>query len=247
MNRERLLTIAGYDTTLLRQLSPPDRAALRGAAAAWLVACLLLGLAAGYAAALIHPSPIAPVAGGLGIAMLTINFLRVVNAGGGMSLSHTLAKSEAATNHYRPGLAPAIVFVVLAAILAQPAQLPFWPELDEQVETHRQTLITQHNIAATHLGTDADYYRTQLETAGFPIFRIQLLWKHPKRALRLTALFCLLVLLPTFWSQVISIKAHRAYERQRSYRNHIAVAALQREGKQQQAEFLHQWRRRTQS
>jgi hypothetical protein len=241
MEQERILSLLGYDPELLQELSNEERHAIRGSAIVWLIACLTLGVAAGYSATLIQPSMLASLIGGLGVGILTLNLLRVVNAGGGSPMYRTLQRSEAAAARHRPSLIPAVVFGVLAAILSQPGQLPLWPELDQEVELHRQTLITQHDAAATDLGTDASYYREELEAAGFPIFRIKLIWRDPRRALRMTALLCLLVLLPGFWSQVISIKGQRAYELARCRRSHEALVALRREGRAEARALLAQW------
>ncbi len=241
MKPERILSLVGYDPALLHSLSQENRNALRGAAVVWLVACVVLGLSAGYAATLIQPQLWGSVLGGIAVAVLMVNLLRVVNAGGGSPLRATRRASEAAARSYRPSAVPAVVFGVLAAILAQPGQLAFWPEIDAQVDEHRQALIAQHEVAAKNLGTDADYYRDELEAAGFPIFRIKLMWKDPRRALRYTAILFLLVLLPSFWSQVISIKGHRAYELERTRRSHDAKLALRKAGRQEAATLLKQW------
>lgn len=241
MDRERILSLLGYDPELLAKLSVVDRNAVRASAVVWLIACLVLGGAAGYSAALIQPTLWGALLGGVCVTILMVNLLRVVNAGGGSQLCRHLRESEAKAAKYRPSLVPAVVFGVLAAILSQPGQLPFWPELDKEVEEHRQALIAQHEIAATDLGTDADYYGEELRQAGFPIFRIQLIWKDPRRALRMTAILCLLVLLPSFWSQVVSLKGHRAYELARSRRSHESISQLRREGREEARALLRQW------
>jgi hypothetical protein len=241
MDRERILCLIGYDPELLNRLPEEQRHVLRGSAVVWIVACVILAVAGGYAATLIQPNLGIAIAVGFGVAILTVNLLRVVNAGGGSELRRTRRGSEAAAAKYRPSLIPAVVFGVLAAMLSQPAQLPFWPELGDQVEEHRQILIEQHEIAAADLGNNAEYYREELEAAGFPIFRIKLIWKDPKRAARMTILLCLLVLLPGFWSQVISLKGHRAYEKERGRRSHDERERLGREGREQVATILGQW------
>lgn len=241
MKRERILSLLGYDKALLRQLSASDCSSLRGAGVAWLVACLILGLAAGYSAGLVLPGRFSAVVGGVGVGLLTLNLLRVVTAGGGSRRLGTLEQDEAACRSFRPSLIPAIVFGVLAAILAQPAQIPFWPDLEPQVEAHRQALIEQHEVAATRLSTEADYYSEELQAAGFPIFRLKLIWKDPKRAVRLTFIICLLVLLPAFWSQVFSIEGIRAYELERCRRTHGAKDSLESEGRAEVDAILRQW------
>ena len=241
MDRERILSLVGYDPELLGRISETNRQVLRGSAVVWLVACLILAVAGGYAATLIQPNLAVAIGVGIAVAILTVNLLRVINAGGGSQLRRTRKRSAAAAAKYRPSLIPAVVFGVLAAMLSQPAQLPFWPELNEKVEAHRQELIEQHEVAAADLGNNADYYREELEAAGFPIFRIKLIWKDPKRAFRMTIILCFLVLLPAFWSQVVSLKGHRAYESERARRSHDALERLTREGREQTAQILGQW------
>ncbi len=241
MKRERILSLIGYDPALVNELELVDRNAIRGAAVVWVVSCLVLGVAAGYAASLIQPNLWGSIVGGIGVAVLTVNLLRVMNAGGGSRPLATRRASLAAAARYRPSLVPAMVFGVLAAILSQPAQLPFWPDLDHDVREHRQELIAQHEVAAKNLGTDGDYYREELQSAGFPIFRIKLIWKDPKRVLRYTAILCLLVLLPSFWSQVISLQGHRAYERERVLRSHASKLALAKSGREETTRLLAQW------
>ena len=241
MNRERILSLVGYDPELLATLSIAERNAVRASAVVWLIACLLLGGAAGYSASLIQSTLWGALLGGVSVTVLMGNLLRVVNAGGGSPLRRNLRASEASAAKYRPSLIPAVVFGVLAAILSQPGQLPFWPELEQEVEAHRQELIAQHEVAAADLGTDADYYGEELAAAGFPIFRIQLIWKNPPRALRLTAILCMLVLLPAFWSQVVSLQGHRAYELARCRRSHESISRLRREGRDEARALLSQW------
>lgn len=241
MQRERILTTIGYDSSLVAELSEKDRSSLRGAAVSWLVACVVLGVAAGYAAHLVLSGTAAPVIGGITVTLLTVNLLRVITAGGGSKLGATVAESEEECRRYRPSLIPALVFGVLAIILAQPAQIPFWSELEPQVELHREQLIEQHNVAAMELGTNADYYRAELEAAGFPIFRLKLIWQDPKRAVRLTFIILFLVLTPAFWSQIFAIESIRAYERERARRKHEAAIALDREARHTITELLGHW------
>ena len=47
---ERILSLLGYDRDLLSSISEKHRGSLRGAAASWLLACVVLGGAAAYAA-----------------------------------------------------------------------------------------------------------------------------------------------------------------------------------------------------
>ncbi len=241
MGNERILALLGYDSALVARMSEKHRGALRGAAVSWLSACLILAGASAYAAWLILPGAVAPIVGGISVALLTVNLLRVVHAGGGSRIGNTLEESEDTCRTYRPSLIPALVFGVLAMILAQPAQIPFWSDIEPEVEEHRRALIDQHNVAATHLGTDADYYRAELEAAGFPIFRIKRIWQDPKRAVRLTVIVLVLVLLPAVWSQLFAIESVRAYQWQRSKRAHHEVLALQRGARSDINELLSRW------
>ena len=241
MKKERILCLLGYDPELLRELRARDRQSLRGSAVAWLVACFVLSLAAAHAFWLVLPLPWVPVVGGLGLMILTVNLLRVVVAGGGSELGGSPSQGKARCRKYRPSLVPALVFAVLGGLLSQPAQLPFWPELEDEVEEHRQTLILQHNDASEALGTDPRYYREELESAGFPIFRLKLIWREPHKALRWTAVIFLIVLLPAFWSQFVSLQSRRAYEWQRfrrAYRHRKELGAVERE---RVSRLLGQW------
>ncbi len=187
------------------------------------------------------PSVAAPFVGGLSIGLLTLNLLRVVHAGGGSELRATREESDAHGATYRPSLIPALVFALLAGILAQPAQIAFWPSLDAQVEEHRSTLIEQHQVASSALGTDADYYSEELEQAGFPIYRLSLIWNHPGRAIRLTLVFLAFVLLPALWSQLFAISGIRAYEKARGQRTRRRIVLAQRESAVEVRTILSRW------
>ncbi len=223
---ERVLALLGYERDLLFSISEKHLGTLRAAALSWLVACLVLGAAAAFAGWLIRPGVAAPLVGGASITLFTVNLLRVFHSGGGSKLGRTMRESEDACRRYRPSLIPALAFGVLAVILAQPAQIPFWPDIEPEVEQHRQALIEQHSIAAAGPGADAEYYRAELEAAGFPAFRLKLIWQDPKRAVRLTFAILALVLLPVFWSQFFAIESVRAYELERSKRTHQVVSRL---------------------
>ncbi len=241
MKPERILSLHGYDRALVSLLSDSERVALRGAGLAWLLACLMLGIAGGYAAWLIRPTLSALVLGGLGVGVLTLNLLRVVTAGGGCQPGNDLQAAEALCRRYRPSLVPALLFVVLAAVLSQPAQIAFWPTLDAEVDEHRQELIEQHAEVVPVAAAGDDYYRRQLEAAPFPVLRLKLIWQDPKRALRFTAILCLLVMVPAFWSQVISIRGLRAYQWQRLRRYHQARVALDDETHELVTPMLSAW------
>ena len=52
-NKEYLLSVLGYDTSLVSQMAPDDVSPLRAVGVAWLVSCLVLGAGAAHAAWLI--------------------------------------------------------------------------------------------------------------------------------------------------------------------------------------------------
>lgn len=239
--KEHILSLVGYDKALLVDLSASDRSSLRAAGIAWLVACTVLGGAAAYAAHLVVPSPLSPALAGLGITLLMVNLLRILTSGGGCQLRKSMSDALEATAGYRPSLIPAAVFGVMAALLSQPAQLPLWPEIDREVEVHRAALMESHQEAALELGVDPEIANEELLSAGFPIFRLKRMWQDPKRALRWTAVICLLVLFPAFWSQSFALKARRSYELLRYQRDHAAAAAVQEAGRRDIAIELRKW------
>ena len=226
MRRESILSMLGYDPTLLDGLSAAHRSRLRGLAIGWLLVCLALGLATAYAGWLVSPVIWMPICGGVGMTLLTINLLRVIIAGGGVEQQDDLRRVEEACRRYRPGMTLALVMGVLAAIFAQPAQLPLWSDIEVEVEAHRQALISQHEAAAATLGVDTGHHRTRLEKASFPIQRLKIIWRRPAQALRWTAVFVLLVLLPALWSRYVVIDSVRAYELVRSQRKHAHAKHL---------------------
>jgi len=240
-SHETILSLVGYDKDLLSGMHDRERGSLRAAGIAWLGACVVLGVSAGYAAYLVVPSPIAPALLGPGITLLMVNLLRILTAGGGCSLRKSMSDAEEVTSTYRPSLIPAAVFGVMAALLSQPAQLAFWPGLDKEVAVHRAEMIAEHEAAAVELGVDPEIANEALMSAGFPIFRLKRIWQEPKRALRWTALICMLVLFPAFWSQFFALKARRSYELLRYRRDHAAAAEVQYTGKAEIRAHLAKW------
>lgn len=238
---ELALQWLGFDRSLLEGLQEDDRASLRAGAIVWIVGCIVLSAAAGFTAHLIYTSAWSPAVGSAAMLFLTTNLLRVVNAGGGSQIHQQLKHSEAAARRYVPSMVPTVVFGVLAILLSQPAQLPFWPELDQQVEQHRTELLEQHEAAAAQLGSDATHYREDLQEAGFPIFQIALVWKTPARALRLSAIFCLFVLLPGLWARFVSLRARREYELLRSRRTHAHQREIGNHGNRAVVSLLKAW------
>ncbi len=240
-SQETILSLVGYDNDLLAGMNDRDRGSLRAAGIAWLGACVVLGVSAAYAAYLVVPSPWAPAILGPGITLLMVNLLRILTAGGGCSLRKSMSDAEEVTANYRPSLIPAAVFGVMAALLSQPAQLAFWPQLDEEVAVHRAEMMAEHEAAAIELGVDPTIANEALMSAGFPIYRLKRIWQEPKRALRWTALICMLVLFPAFWSQFFALKARRSYEVLRYRRDHAAAAAVQYAGKEHVQQLLAKW------
>jgi hypothetical protein len=139
--------------------------------------------------------------------------LRLVIAGSGAA-PHL---SEESVRDYRPALGPTFVLSMLAVLLAQPAQLPLWQEqLAPAVAAHRAHLLDQQGALARELGQPVHTeFRNELAQSDFLAFRVRAIWKDPQRAFMLSALYWLLVLLPTLTGRFIALNALREYERAR--------------------------------
>ncbi|MGB0679366.1 MAG: hypothetical protein ACPGUV_06870 [Polyangiales bacterium] len=241
MRRDFLLDRFGYDPALYRQLSAESLGGLQAVATAWLVACVLLGSAGAYGAWLVLPALWTPLLGGLSVTLLAVNLLRVVTAGGGCHVGLHWQASRSRCRRYRPSLIPAAVLGVLAAILSLPAQLPFWPELGPQVDAHRHALLARHASLTAHRDGQVDYFRQELETAAFPVFRIQRMLHKPARMLRYSALYCAVMVLLALWGRFFALSSVRAYEWQRCRRAHAAMDQLYALGEAQAADALSLW------
>lgn len=225
MARERILETLGYDPQVIATLARRDRRAMRGVATAWLVACGVLASAAGVAAWVLEPAI------GLAIAiagftfLLVLNFLRVTIAGGGVSPRDTTG----AVGRWKPSLAPALVLGALAALLAQPLQISLHSdELDALMQRYRRDVIAEQVAAARSLGEERaeKRYSRQIGARSFPALRMQLLWRTPGRAVRWTAVFCMIVLVPVIWARWMALDALRNYERERRRRTRARLGAL---------------------
>jgi len=212
-----LLTAFGYDPGLLAGLSHAERQRLATVAAGFVLSLLLVAWPVGYTLWLVEHSLALAFGVGSAAFLLTLNLLRVVTAGGGVRVG----APRSALREHRPGLAPATFLLVLAALFAQPAQLPLRAgELDPQVDAYREALIVAHAKRAALHAVSVERYRAELSGCEFVIKRLSLLWQEPNRALRFTLFYCLLVVLPSLFQAFVALDAVRAYEvlRQRSSR-----------------------------
>jgi hypothetical protein len=102
-------------------------------------------------------------------------------------------------------------------LVAQPAHLLFTHhEHAARVAAHRDGLIALHASLSEVPGVaTADAFTASLAACEFAVFRLQLLWTAPTSAARFTALYCVLVLVPVFWTRYVALEALRAYERRR--------------------------------
>jgi hypothetical protein len=212
LTRFPLLTAFGYDPGLLARLSEPERQRLASVAAGWLLSLALLAVPAGYTLWLVEHSLALSLVVGSATFLLVLNLLRVVTAGGGIQAGAPVS----AVRHYRPGLAPATFLLVLAGLFAQPAQLPLHAaELDPQVDAYRAELGREHVLRTGLDQASAARFQAELAGCDFVVKRLLLLWEQPNRAARFTLLYCLLVLLPALFRQLVALDAVRAYELER--------------------------------
>lgn len=206
-----LLSLLGHERLLADALNEAERQRLGTISAGWLLSLVLIALPAGYAVWLVeHSLPLAIATGGATFA-LTLNLLRVANAGGGLQAGSSRERAR----DYRPGLAPAVFVGLLGLIFAQPAQLPLEAtRLDPLIAAHRAQLVEEHrrrvNPAPEVRGFDA--YAAELASCDFVVRRLALLWEAPISAARFTALYCLVILLPAFFAQFVAIDALRQYQ-----------------------------------
>lgn len=210
MQHHTLPALVGYDTALLAQIPEASQRHIERVAEAWLLSCALLASPVAYAAWLIEHSLWLSLAVGLATFLLVVNMLRLVAAGGGAATQ----LSEASVKQYRPALGASLVIGLLALLFAQPAQLPLWrAQLDAPVQVQRELLIAQHAQALQSLGLAEDGdYRRQLEHCDFLVLRLKHMWQAPTRALQLSVLYVLAVLLPTLWARFVALSALREYQ-----------------------------------
>jgi hypothetical protein len=142
--------------------------------------------------------------------VMVLNLVRLASAGGGAA-THL---DEDAVRAYRPALGPSAVVGLLALLFAQPAQLPLWSaELAAPIAAERTRLAAQHEAALASLGVaDGGVYAAELARCDFLVLRLTTMWRRaPTRALQLTGLYMLAVLLPALWARVVARASLREY------------------------------------
>jgi hypothetical protein len=236
MQTHSLPVLVGYDATLLARMPESSQRHIARVAEAWLLSCALLASPVAYAAWLIeHALWLALLLGAFTFAMV-LNLVRLTSAGGGAA-THA---SEARVRRYRPALGASVVIGMLALLFAQPAQLPLWKgQLDGPVAAQRELLIDQHERALAALGIAADdNYRRTLSRCDFLVLRLKHMWRAPTRALQLTGLYVIAVLLPAVWARIVAIAALREYALLRWRRDRrVIVRAAQTAARAVQAEL----------
>lgn len=209
MQPHTLPVLVGYDATLLARLPEHSQRHIARVAEAWLLSCALLASPVAYAAWLIeHTLWLALLLGSFTFAMV-LNLVRLTSAGGGAATHAT----EAQVRRYRPALGASVVIGMLALLFAQPAQLPLWKaQLDAPVAVERELLIRQHDQALSALGMAQDHdYRRSLARCDFLVLRLKHMWRSPTRALQLTGLYVIAVLLPAVWARIVALSSLREY------------------------------------
>jgi hypothetical protein len=216
-----LPALVGYDSALLAQLPEASQRHIARVAEAWLLSCALLASPVAYAVWMIeHTLWLSLLLGAFTFAMV-LNLVRLTSAGGGAA-GHA---SEEVVREYRPALGASLVIGMLALLFAQPAQLPLWKaELDAPVAAQRAALIAQHEQGLHNLGIadDGDYGR-QLARCDFLVLRLEAMWRSPTRALQLTGLYVLMVLVPAVWARIVALSALREYAHLRWKRDRRAI------------------------
>lgn len=234
-----LAALVGYDVGVLTELPAPAQRHLERVAEAWMLSCALLASPLAYATWLIEHSLWLSLAVGLGSFFVVLNMLRLAAAGGGAAAHFP----EQRIRRYRPALGTSLVLGMLALLCAQPAQLPLWStELEAPVRAQRALLIEQHERALDELGLAKDaHYQRQIERCEFLVLRLQHMWRSPTRALQLTALYVLLVLLPLLWARYVALSALRAYELLRWRQNRASIVREARAVDRSVRASLAQW------
>jgi hypothetical protein len=221
MQQLSLPALVGYDSALMARLPESSQRHIARVAEAWLLSCALLASPVAYAAWLIeHQLWLALLLGAFTFVMV-LNLVRLSSAGGGAA---THASGEEVSD-YRPALGASLVIGLLALLFAQPAQLPLWKaELDGPVQAQRALLIAQHEQALDNLGLgNAGEYRMKIARCDFLVLRLQHMWRSPTRALQLTGLYILAVLVPAVWARIVALGALREYARARWQRDRRSI------------------------
>jgi hypothetical protein len=115
-------------------------------------------------------------------------------------------------------------------LFAQPAQLPLEAaRLDPLIAAHRARLVQEHRqrVAPAPEVRGEDAYADELRSCDFVVRRLALLWQEPVKAARFTALYCLVILLPAFFTQLVAQGALRKYQHLR-YRRVAKLLADER-------------------
>ncbi|MFT3923818.1 MAG: hypothetical protein QM778_14895 [Myxococcales bacterium] len=205
-----LPALFGYDPDLLERLAPRRRRAIGLLVEAWILSSAALACSVGYALWLVEHSAGLSLLATFAMAMVVINLLRLVVAGSGaaphLGIEHV--------KDYRPALGPTFVLSMLAALLAQPGQLPLWQsELAAPLAEHRAELLNQQAELAHSLGqAPTPAFRAELESSDFLAWRVREIWKDPQRAFLLSVLYWFLVLSPTLAGRFVALGALREYE-----------------------------------
>ncbi len=139
--RHHLVTLFGYDATIVAGLSPRHRRHLSWVSGTSVLPCLLVGGSAGYGIWMVEGSISLAIAVGLGFVLIVLNLLRAAVAGGGAA-PHLRAEEAA---RWRPRATPVVLLGFLGLFFAQPAQLPLHAaDLDPDIEAYRRTLVQGH-------------------------------------------------------------------------------------------------------
>lgn len=224
MTRDPLLPLLGYDARLASELSPVAQGQLRSVVVGWLAVLVLLAWPLGYVFWLTEHSIVLAIIGAVSVYGLCLNLLRVAVAGGGAGVSF----SPERVRGWRPGLVPPAFLLVMACLMAQPAHLLFsHDDHSAAVAARRVELLAKHVASVmnvdhpsspapndtTHAAPNsAGSFTASLSECEFVVYRVQLLWRNPSSAVRFTALYALLVLIPVFWVRFVALEALRAYE-----------------------------------
>jgi len=204
----------GYDEAILKRLPPRLRAELNQIGVAWGATAFVLAVPLGYAAWLIEKSVFLSLGVASFVVVLLFNLLRLINSGGGGAPDLPQAR------FYRPPWIPALLFFVLALLVAQPAQLLVPSSTAEDaVGSHRAALVEQHSQSVKDLALSAEsHFEGRLAECEFILLRLRLVWLQPGRATLASAVFCLFALFPLFLMHGPSLDAVQAYERLRYQR-----------------------------
>ncbi len=211
MSQRRLPSLVGFDDAIVRSLDDQNQRRLRRLLRWYPLPCAAMGLSGGLFVWLVEHSLIASTVLAVAIALMVLNLLRLIVAGGGAA-PHW---SEGRVSRWAPTLPPLLILGGLAACFAQPIQLAvFAPLVDRAVQEHRAELVSRHPGARDEVPglSSVDEYRRQLDRCYFATYRLARLWKRPERPLLFTFLFCAIALAPILMGHTTHLRALRAYE-----------------------------------